>query len=585
MLLVVIKLQHSRSNMKVMRYLALASDYDGTLAQDGLVNEGTIKALEQLRHSGRKLLLVTGRELPDLEATFPRLDLFERVVAENGGILLNPQTREKRSLAPGPPAEFIEDLKRRGIQNMSAGDVVVATWRPHETAVLESIRELGLDLQVIFNKDAVMVLPTGINKMTGLTQALEDLKLSRHNVVGVGDAENDHAFLNCCECSVAVANAIPALKERVDLVTQAGHGEGVQELIAKLLADDLSSVTFKRQHGILLGHTDDRGIYVEPYGHSILLCGQSGSGKSTFVAGFVERIMHDGYQTCVVDPEGDYENLQRFVTVGDETRPPSFEQVFRLLDDPKANLCVNLIGMKIQDRPEFFTSLLARLQEKKMREARPHWLIVDEAHHLLPSDWAPGSAQMAGQTGNLLLVTVHPEHVSPAALKWMDIVCIVGKAPRATAEELAKIIGVTPPQMSSDDLAPGEVSVWFRDSNRVIERIKAEPGKAERKRHKRKYAEGELEPERVFYFRGPRGKLNLRVQNLETFLQIAQGIDDETWLFHLRRGDFSKWFASAIKDKDLAEEVKRIETDTGLSSQESRNRIAKSVESRYTAPA
>ena len=46
-----------------MHYLALASDYDGTLATDGRVDNATIAALERLRDSGRRLLLVTGREL------------------------------------------------------------------------------------------------------------------------------------------------------------------------------------------------------------------------------------------------------------------------------------------------------------------------------------------------------------------------------------------------------------------------------------------------------------------------------------------------------------------------------------------
>lgn len=240
-----------------MRYLALASDYDWTLAEDGVLSEPTIQALEELRHSGRKVILVTGRELPDLETTCARLDLFERVVAENGAILFNPQTREKRKLAQSPPAEFIEDLKRRGVQDMSVGEVIVATSHLHESVVLESIRDLGLELQIIFNRESIMVLPTGINKITGLTQALDDLNISCCNVVGVGDAENDHAFLNSCGCGVAVANAIPPLRESMDFVTEASCGEGVQELICKILADDLASVTFKRQRGVLLGHASD----------------------------------------------------------------------------------------------------------------------------------------------------------------------------------------------------------------------------------------------------------------------------------------------------------------------------------------
>ncbi|MDQ2839909.1 MAG: HAD-IIB family hydrolase, partial [Acidobacteriota bacterium] len=362
-----------------MRYLALASDYDGTLAHDGIVDEQTLKSLERLRHSGRKLILVTGRELPDLEKTLSRLDLFAVVVVENGALLFTPATREKRLLGAPPPHAFIEDLKRRGVTGLSVGESIVATWHPYEAAVLESIRELGLDLQVIFNKDAVMILPSGINKMTGLTSALTELKLSRHNVVGVGDAENDLAFLGCCDCAVAVSNALPSVKEKADWVTEQARGAGVTELIDKLLADDLASVSSQfKSRGIVLGHSEHEDVLFDASGKNLLLCGQSGSGKSTFVAGFIERLLQRGYQTCLVDPEGDYESLNGFLTVGDESHPPSFEQIFQLLDHPGSNLAINLLGVKMHDRPTFFASLLTKLQEKILREGRPHWLIIDE---------------------------------------------------------------------------------------------------------------------------------------------------------------------------------------------------------------
>jgi hydroxymethylpyrimidine pyrophosphatase-like HAD family hydrolase len=222
-----------------MRYLALACDYDGTLAHHGRVDQPTLAALERLLASGRKLILVTGRELEDLQRTFSRLELFEWVVAENGALLYRPAGREVILLAEPPPPRFTEALRRRGVAPVSVGRVIVATWHPHETAVLEAIRDLGLGLQVIFNKGAVMVLPSGVNKATGLAAALEHMGLSAHNVVGVGDAENDHAFLAMCACSAAVANALPAVKETADFVTRGDHGAGVAELIGELLHNDL----------------------------------------------------------------------------------------------------------------------------------------------------------------------------------------------------------------------------------------------------------------------------------------------------------------------------------------------------------
>src|SRR5690349_4031713 len=142
---------------------------------------------------------------------------------------------------------------------MSLGRVIVATWESHETTVLGTICDLGLGLQVIFNKGAVVIMPAGYTKASGLAHALERMEISPHNAVAVGDAENDHALLASCECGVAVANALPTLKSAADLVTAADHGAGVVELIDKLLADDLASLEPRlTRHHVLLG-TDDRG--------------------------------------------------------------------------------------------------------------------------------------------------------------------------------------------------------------------------------------------------------------------------------------------------------------------------------------
>jgi hydroxymethylpyrimidine pyrophosphatase-like HAD family hydrolase len=240
-----------------MRFLLLATDYDGTLASEGHVEQKTIAALERLRASGRKLVLVTGRHMPDLSTVFSRFDLFERVVAENGGLLYRPASREQKLLAEPPNERFLARLRKRRIPFVP-GRAVVASWRPHEEAVLKAIRDSGLDLQVTFNKGSIMVLPAGVNKATGLAAALTELGISPHNVVAVGDAENDHAFLRAAECGVAVANALPALKENADVVLGAADGDGVVELIDELISNDLArfdSAALRRRTS--LGHCMD----------------------------------------------------------------------------------------------------------------------------------------------------------------------------------------------------------------------------------------------------------------------------------------------------------------------------------------
>jgi hydroxymethylpyrimidine pyrophosphatase-like HAD family hydrolase len=229
-----------------MKYLALATDYDGTLAQDSHVDEATLAALIELRASRRRVILVTGRELPELQATFPQLGICDVVVAENGGLLYWPSEEHEEVLADPPPAELVAELFRLNVKPFSVGRVIVATWRPHEAKVLDAIQRLGLGYQIVFNKRAVMLLPASVNKATGLAKALKYLHIPLEKVVGVGDAENDYAFLDGCGVAVAVDNALPALKERCDLVLAGDHGRGVIELIARLLKDDLVSLPTRR---------------------------------------------------------------------------------------------------------------------------------------------------------------------------------------------------------------------------------------------------------------------------------------------------------------------------------------------------
>lgn len=218
-----------------MKWRGFATDFDGTIATDGLVDRATMDALRRLGGAGVRMFLVTGRELKDFRPGADLLGLFDGVVAENGAVLYAPRTGETRALGPAPPPEFVEELVRLGVQPLSVGACIVATVEPHELTVLEVIKAQALEMQVVFNKGAVMVLPAGVNKATGLAAALEPYGLTTADIVGVGDAENDDAFLAHCGLSAAVANALPALKERVGYVASLDAGAGVAEVIGMLL--------------------------------------------------------------------------------------------------------------------------------------------------------------------------------------------------------------------------------------------------------------------------------------------------------------------------------------------------------------
>jgi HAD superfamily hydrolase (TIGR01484 family) len=264
-----------------MLFCALACDYDGTLARDGRVEEPTLEALRRFKATGKRLILITGRELGDLRAVFGCTDDFDAVVVENGALLYLPATKEERALAPPPPERFVASLRAKGVKPLSVGRSIVATWTPNETVVLETIRELGLDWQLTFNKGAVMCLPPGVNKASGLAAAIAELKLSAHNVVGIGDAENDQAFLAACGCAVAVANALETVKENVDMRTAAERGAGVTELIDRWLQDPAATFADIRRHDIYLGESrvDGKAVALPSDKGAVLIAGSSGAGR------------------------------------------------------------------------------------------------------------------------------------------------------------------------------------------------------------------------------------------------------------------------------------------------------------------
>jgi HAD superfamily hydrolase (TIGR01484 family) len=565
-----------------MRYYALACDYDGTLAYAGRAGPEALDALRRLRESGRKLILVTGRLLPHLAAILEPLDLFDRIVVENGAVLYRPSSREEQQLVESLPEEFVSTLASRGVAPLERGRVIVATVRPLETTVLTAIRDLGLELQVIFNRDAVMVLPSGVNKGTGLRAALDELGLSPHNVVGIGDAENDHGFLELCECAVAVADALPAVRQRAYLVTAGENSRGVAELAGRILENDLAGVA---PHENVLGHAPDgSAVTVAAYGENVLIAGPSGGGKSTLASGFLEQLHGLSYQFCIIDPEGDFQGIASATPLGDAERAPTVREVIQLLEKPTQSVAVNLLGVGLEHRPAFFAQLLTALLELRARTGRPHWLVIDEAHHLLPRERADAELTLPQALQGVLMITVHPEHVSPAILAWVDVAVAIGKTPHQTLEGFAATRGIRAPAVPPDDLPTGEALAWRPATGANPVRFRGVVARGERRRHRRKYAEGELPPDRSFYFRGPDGKLNLRAQNLRMFLQVADGVDEATWRHHFQNGDVARWLRNAIKDPELAEQVAALARQR-MPAAESRRQVRALIEERYTEAA
>jgi hydroxymethylpyrimidine pyrophosphatase-like HAD family hydrolase len=413
-----------------MRFAALATDYDGTIAHDGVVDAVTVDALARCRASGRALILVTGRELDELLAIFPAITLFERVVAENGALLYTPATGERRLLGDAPPAAFVETLRGRGVP-LSVGGSIVATVQPHETAVLEAIRDLGLELKVVFNKGAVMVLPPAVNKATGLTAALAELALSPRNTVAVGDGENDHALLELSEYGVAVANAVPTLREQADFASALDHGKAVVELIDGLLDGDLAHRPPRNERrAIPLGQANGSKLTVPPHGTRLLIAGVSGSGQARLVRGVLASLARCGYQFCVLDAAGRFRDVESALVLGSAERAPAAHEVLAALERPEASLVIHLGALAIGERERYLRVLFRGVQALRARRGRPHWLVVDDAHHFLPPD-AGSDDIVPAALPSLACVTALPGAISPRWLESLTAAAVLGEAPAA----------------------------------------------------------------------------------------------------------------------------------------------------------
>jgi hydroxymethylpyrimidine pyrophosphatase-like HAD family hydrolase len=568
----------------------LALDYDGTIAEGGRVADATAAALARVRESGRRLVLVTGRMLRDLRLVCPGADdMFDAIVAENGAVIYFPDRRDVRVIGEPPEPALVEALRRRGVPH-DLGHSIIATDAPWAEASLAAIREAGVERALIFNRNSLMLLPAGVTKGSGMVAALGAMELSAHNLAGAGDAENDHAFLGLCECAVAVADAVPALRERADHVTRAAGPAGVVEFIDEhLLADAAALVPRLRRHHLEIGQgPDGTPVTLPAHGTRLLIVGPSASGKSTLTGVLVERLMAAGRSLCLLDPEGDHEalaDLESVVTLGGKAAGalPGPEELQQLLQRTGSGLVLNLSALSMGEKVTYATRVLGVVATVRGASGLPHWLIVDEAHHIAPAEGSPAAELLRQGAEPVAMITLSVDAL--ARDLWPTVTGVAS----TDLEALRAAVASVGPPAARDAGARLAGHPPLERGEAVLARLHGEPGavrfrvarrQIQHRRHLRKYAEGELPPDRSFYFRGPRNALNLRAANLKRFCELAEGVDEDTWRHHLQRGDYSAWMREMIKDPDLADEVAGLER-TGPAA-ETRPPVLDAVRRRYS---
>jgi len=535
---------------------AVAVDFDGTLAA-GTVAPGTLAALAEARARKIRVILVTGRTMEDLRAVFPEVDdSVDAVVAENGAVL-SARSGVRRLADPVAPA-VSAGLAARGVPHQR-GQVLVGCAAASEAAASEVIRECGLDCQLVRNRGELMILPAGVTKGTGLIEALGVLGLSRHNAIGVGDAENDHSLLEVCEVGVAVANAVDAIRAHADLVLPLPDGEGVAGLLrGPLLAED--EYIHPRRWQLALG-TDDRGeaVTLPASQLNVAICGGTGEGKS-YLAGLVlEQLVRLGYCVVVFDPEGDHRGLGDlhgvYVTGGQEARLADPADVVRLLRGGDASVVIDLSHLDAGGRADYAARLTCELEAHRAATGLPQWVAVDEAHGPIGRNGNPGRMVNSAAKG-YLLVTWQPEELPADVVAALDAVIVVGAPdPASQSVGLAAAVANVPCAEVARllDGPPGRAVLAWRQQSSPVVAFTTGSRATRHLRHEHKYGQRGVEPARQFYFRAesgwPTGAVAANLAELEA--EIAR-CDEGVLRHHCSGQDFSRWVADVFRDRTLA---------------------------------
>ena len=408
-----------------MKFLTIALDYDGTIARNDQLDSRVREAIAELRAQNIVVLIVTGRILEDLRRVAGDLHFVDGVVAENGAVIEFTDSGYSRVLGPPPPANLLEALGREGI-SFKAGRSIVEADAAEAPRLLAILERLELPLALVFNRGRVMVLPQAISKATGLSEALKILRLSPHNAVAIGDAENDHELLQSCEVGVAVAWGSEALKASADYVLPGDGPAAVADYMRELAKSRRISVPLKTRRSLLLGYTDSgQPMTLAVRGRTVLVTGDTKSGKS-WVAGLLcEQLILYGYSLLIIDPEGDYTSLEALPGVmvfGGPDPLPLPRDLLRALRHADVSVVIDLSRTPHDQKVEYVRNLLPGIATLRRHTGLPHRIVVDEAHYFLHDQDVQEILDL--ELGGYTLVTYRASYLHSSVLAAAEAIIV-----------------------------------------------------------------------------------------------------------------------------------------------------------------
>ena len=577
-----------------MRFSVLALDYDGTIAHNGALNPDVRAAIAEARADGIAVVLVSGRILADLKQVAGSLDFVDAVVAENGAVLAF-ANGHSRVLRPQPPATFLHELLRRGIP-FSAGECVVETDAGYSCKILDVIREQQLPLALLFNRGRLMVLPQAVSKATGLQACLRAWRLSVHNAIAIGDAENDHDLLAACELGVAVSWGSPALQLSADEVLRGDGPRSVAGYIRQAVKSvRLPPTRIGRRHQLSLGTTENGDtVALSVRGRNLLITGDPRSGKSWATGLLCEQLILQGYCVWVIDPEGDYvglESLPGVVVLGGGRLPPRLRDLARALRYPDVSVVVDLSHVASGAKLRYLKLLLSMLASLRRATGLPHRIVVDEAHYFLHD---PTVSQVLDlDLGAYTLVTYRPSDLDLEVRKAMEGVITTRVTDHNELEVLLTMFGSKDVELGWQNalhgLAIGEAALLpgIEEAGEGLRRFNLIPRMTSHVRHRNKYFDVPMSSNLAFVFTSDDKPTGSSARTLKELVSSVLSLPVEVVAGHARRGDFSHWIAGVLHDAPLALAVRRVERRFSLGELEAlQMALVKPIQERYeSAPA
>ena len=570
-----------------MKLSALALDYDGTIAVNGDLETAVRAAIGEARRKGIVVALVTGRRLSDLQRVARDLSCFDVVVGENGAVVEFPASGRHVVVAHAPSPAFLNELERRGIPFQTGESVVEADAR-WAGPVLEVIRLLEQPLILAFNRGRLMVLPQAIGKSTGLRQGLTALRVSLHNTIGVGDAENDHDLLDACEVGVAVGWGSAALRAIADEVIEGSGPQAVADYIRRVTEHPRLSARQMGRHRLALGRqTDGSEVSLAVRGRTMLIAGEPGTGKS-WLAGLVceQSILH-GYCVCVIDPEGDYrslESLPSVITLGGDDPPPHARELERALRHPDVSVVIDLSRMPHREKRDYLGTLLPLLATLRRNTGLPHKILLDEAHYFLSG--RDVSQLLDPELAGYIFVTYRVSNLPDPVRTTPDAVVMVTR--ETDPDEAAVLLsmcrpcaGISPALFSELRMSEAALLPGVEEAHGRVRRFLLGPRLTAHVRHQTKYLDMPVLDRQAFVFTG-NGRLAVRARTLKEFTGLLVTLPADRLAGHLQRHDFSRWIDEVFRDRPLASHLRTVEADIATDNpRDVADAVAQAIRARY----